>query len=120
MRNSRLSMQVFAIYLASLSLLLIVYPEAFLLLGFGDVSGPFVPTLGYVLGALAFFYFSAIRENARHFYRWTVYARLPLLPFFVLLVILKTAPPIMLLIGAWDTLCAIWTGYALRHEGEWF
>jgi hypothetical protein len=116
MKNSSLSMLVFAVYMATLSLLLIFYPKAFLLLGFEDISGPWVRTLGYVVGALAFFYFMAIRAEARDFYQWTVYARMPLLPFFAALVALDIAPPIMLLIGAWDTGCAVWTGVALRTE----
>lgn len=33
---------------------------------------------GYVVLALAFFYFMAVREQDRNFYRWSVYARLPL------------------------------------------
>ena len=116
MKSSALSMCVFASYMAVLSIILIFYPKAFLLLGFEDVSGPFVPTLGYVIGALSFFYFMAIREQAKNFYRWTVIARMPLFPFFVLLVVIDIAPPIMILIGAWDSGCALWTRYALKHD----
>jgi hypothetical protein len=118
MNDSTLSMRVFAIYLALLSMLLIAYPKAFLWLGFTDVSGPFVPTLGYVLGALAFFYWMAIRDRAKNFYRWTALARVPLLLFFAVLFALDRVPPIMLAIGAWDTACALWTGYALRQEAR--
>ena len=109
-------MKVFAVYLATLSLLLLFWPSFFLKLGFENVSNPWVPTLGYVVGALAFFYFMAIRENAKNFYAWTVMARLPLILFFIALVALGIAPPIMLLIGVFDTGCAIWTGLALKHE----
>ena len=109
-------MKVFAGYLATLSFLLLFWPSLFLKLGFANVSNPWVPTLGYVIGALAFFYFMAIRENAKNFYAWTARARLPLLLFFIVLVALGKAPPIMLLIGAFDTGCAIWTGFALKHE----
>ena len=116
MKNSTLSMKVFAVYLATLSLLLLFWPSLFLKLGFENVSNPWVPTLGYVVGALAFFYFMAIRENAKNFYAWTVIARLPLFLFFVALVALGMAPPIMLLIGVFDTGCAIWTGLALKYE----
>lgn len=109
-------MKVFATYLASLSFLLLFWPSLFLKLGFANVSNPWVPTLGYVVGALAYFYFLAVRENAKNFYAWTVRARLPLILFFIVLVALDKAPPIMLLIGVIDTSCAIWTGLALKLE----
>ncbi len=117
MKNSTLSMKVFAGYLATLSFMLLLWPSLFLKLGFENVSNPWVPTLGYVVGALTFFYVMAIRENAKNFYAWTVRARLPLILFFITLVALGKAPPIMLLIGAFDTGCALWTGFALKHEG---
>lgn len=116
MKNSTLSMRVFATYMAMLSMFLILYPKVFLLLGFDDVSGPFVPILGYVVGALSFFYFMAIREQANNFYKWTVTARIPLLLFFIVLASMSVVPPIMILIGAWDSGCALWTRYALKHE----
>jgi hypothetical protein len=43
-------------------------------------------------------------------------ARLPLLLFFAVPVSLDKAPAIMLLIGAFDTGCALWTAFALNHE----
>jgi len=115
-KDSTLSMKVFAGYLATLSFLLLFWPSLFLTLGFENISGPWVPTLGYIVGALAFFYFMAIRENAKNFYAWTAIARLPLLLFFIVLVALGMAPPIMLLIGVIDTGCAIWTALALKNE----
>jgi hypothetical protein len=109
-------MKVFAVYLSILSFLLLCWPSIFLLLGFDNVSNPWVPTLGYIVGALAFFYFMAARENAKNVYAWTTYARFPLLLFFIALVASGKAPPIMLLVGLIDTGCAIWTSIALKHE----
>lgn len=116
MKNSALSMKVFAAYLATLSVLLLFRPSLFLKLGFENVANPWVPTLGYVVGALAFLYSMAVRENAKNFYAWSARARLPLALFFAVLVALGKAPRIMLLIGAFDTGCALWTGHALKHE----
>ncbi|MDH5572077.1 MAG: hypothetical protein OEY89_09950 [Gammaproteobacteria bacterium] len=118
MKNSSLSMLVFAGYMLVLGFFLIVYPDIYLFFGFEDVSGPWVRTLGYVVCALAFYYFMAVKEQAKNFYRWTVYARMPLLLFFILLVAFDIAPSIMLLLGLWDTCCALWTCYALKHEGK--
>jgi hypothetical protein len=116
LKDSTLSMKVFASYLATLSALLLLWPSLFLHLGFENVSNPWVPTLGYIVGALGFFYVMAIREEAKNFYAWTVRARLPLMLFFAVLVAVGTAPPIMLLVGVIDTSCALWTGFALRNE----
>ncbi len=116
MKDSTLSMKVFAVYLSILSASLLFWPSVFLLLGFENISAPWVPTLGYIVGALAFFYFMSVRENARNFYAWTTYARFPLILFFAALVVSGKAPPIMLLVGLIDTGCAIWTSIALQHE----
>jgi hypothetical protein len=116
LKNSTLSMKVFAGYLAALSALLLFRPSLLLTLGFENIASPWVPTLGYIVGALAFFYFTAVRENAKNFYAWSVRARLPLVLFFGILFFLGKAPLIMLIIGVFDTSCALWTGFALRHE----
>ena len=116
MKDSTLSMKVFACYLAILSFILLFWPSLFLRLGFENISSPWVPTLGYIVGALAFFYFMAVRERSKNFYAWTAIARLPLLLFFTILVAFDMAPSIVLLIGFIDTGCAIWTALALKNE----
>lgn len=116
MKNSSLSMLVFAVYLTILGLLCMFFPGVGLYLGFDDVSGPWIRILGYVVLALAFFYFMAVRDQARNFYRWSVYARLPLALYFGILVVSNIAPPILLLIGIWDTCCALWTAVTLKNE----
>lgn len=116
MKRSTQSILAFSAYTGILSAFLLFYPRIFLFIGFDEVNSAWVRILGYIVGALSFFYFMAAREEAKNFYRWSVYARMPLFPFFVLLVILGIVPPVMVLIGAWDTGLAIWTGVALRRE----
>ena len=58
----------------------------------------------------------AVREGLIVFFRWTVYARFPLFFLFLVFVILDMAPPILLLFGAFDVGCAIWTEIALKRE----
>jgi len=116
MKSGSVSMLVFSIYAGILSLLLIFYPPFFRLLGFEQVNTPWVKILGYIVGALPFYYFMAFRKEETNFYRWLVYARMPIFPFFVILVALGLAPPVMVIIGAWDTSLAVWTGFALRKE----
>jgi hypothetical protein len=88
------------------------------LFGFPPTTEVWIRILGYVLAALGFYYFMAVRENSEDFYRWSVYARLPILPTFAVFVFAGIGPPIILLFGAFDTACAIWTWRALQKEQQ--
>ncbi len=114
--DSTLSMRVFGAYLALLSASLLFWPALYLRLGFAELSQPWMALCGYLVGIVALFHLLAVRARERHFYRWTVMARLPLLPFAVLLVALQLAPPVLILLGVVDLLGALWTGLALRRE----
>lgn len=118
MKQSTISLLVFGIYLAVLSLCLLFWPALFLHLGFESAPMPWVAITGYLLGLLAFFYFMAVVSANSVFYSWTVFARLPLLPFSLLLVLMDAAPSVMLLLGLIDLLGAVWTAWALRHERQ--
>jgi uncharacterized membrane protein len=117
MKQSTLSMVVFAIYMALLCVLFILLPTTFAaLFNLAPPDGLWIRILGMVMGILAFYYIMAVRAGDKSFYRWTFYGRLVVLPTFIAFVVLGTAPPIVLLFGAWDTGCGIWTGIALRRE----
>jgi hypothetical protein len=117
MKMSNVSMVVFAIYLAALALAFVFFPNPIItLFGFQPTSEVWIRILGYVLGALAFYYAMAVRADAKDFYRWTVYARLPILPTFAAFVLAGVGPWVILLFGAFDTSCAIWTWRALNNE----
>ncbi len=117
MKQSTLSMLVFAIYMAILCVVFIVFPDSFAaLFSLGPPDGLWIRVFGMVLGILAFYYVMAVREGNRSFYRWTFYGRLAIFPTFAAFVVLGIAPPIVLLFGAWDSACGIWTGMALRRE----
>ncbi len=117
MKQSSLSLLVFAIYLAILCVVFIVFPNNFAaLFKLGSPDGLWIRLLGIILGILAFYYIMAVREADRSFYRWTFYGRLAVFPAFAVFVALGIAPPIVLLFGTWDTACGIWTGMALRRE----
>ena len=117
MKQSTLSMLVFAIYMAILCVAFIVFPNNFAaLFRLGRPDGLWIRVLGMVLGILAFYYIMAVREGNRSFYRWAFYGRLAIFPTFAVFVVLGIAPPIVLLFGAWDTACGIWTGIALQRE----
>jgi len=116
MKRSSISMLVFAVYMACLSVGFILFPNSIIpLLGFEKVSDFWIRILGYVLGVLAFYYVMAIREQATNFYKWTVVGRMPI--FFVWTAfVIAGAPPILLLFGLFESGCGIWTGLALRSE----
>jgi len=117
MKMSSLSMLVFAAYLATLALAFLLFPNPFItLFGFAPTHEVWIRILGYLLGVMAFFFVMAVREEATHFYRWTVYARFCVLPLFALLVWSGLGPAILLLFAAFELGCALWTGYALKRE----
>lgn len=119
MKMSSISMLVFAAYLFCLGLIFALIPNPVIaLFGFPPTTEVWIRILGYVLGALAFYYFMAVRENNESFHRWSVYARLPILPTFAAFVFAGIGPPIILLFGTFDTGCAIWTWRALKNERQ--
>jgi hypothetical protein len=110
-------MLIFAIYMAVLCVVFLVFPSHFAaLFNLAPPDGLWIRIFGMVMGILAFYYLMAVRESDKSFYRWTFYGRLVVLPTFAVFVVLGIAPPIVLLFGAWDTSCGIWTGIALRRE----
>ena len=119
MKMSSISMVVFSIYCFCLGLIFLIIPNLIIaLFGLPPTNDVWIRILGYVLAALAFYYFMAVRENSQNFYRWSIYARLPILPTFAALVFAGIGPPIILLFGTFDTGCAIWTWRALKNESE--
>ena len=117
MTKSSLSILVFAIYLAILSVAFIFFPNPFIMLfGFEETTEIWIRILGFIIGVLAFYFFMAIVDNATHFYRRTVYTRLSTLPVFLAFIVLGMAPPVLLLFGIIDAVCALWTAWALKND----
>ncbi len=117
MKMSSISMAIFAAYLFILGFIFVFIPNPVLaFFKLPPTTEVWIRILGYILAALGFYYFMAVRENSVSFYRWSVYGRLPILPTFTALVLAGIGQPIILLFGAFDTGCAIWTWYALRNE----
>ena len=117
MKKSTLSMIVFAIYLAGLSIAFMIFPNPVIaLFGFPATDQVWIRVLGFILGVLAFFYIMACREGVTNFYRWTVYSRLTVMPVYILFILFGVAPPVVLLFAAVDLGGALWTGLALKAE----
>jgi hypothetical protein len=114
---SRLSMLVFAVYMAGLGSGLLFVPARVLpLFGFAEPRDFWVRLLGGLLLILALYYCLAVREENRAFYRWTVWGRLPLIVLYTGLFLFAEAPVALLLIGVWESGCGLWTHLALRAE----
>ncbi len=117
MRQSSISMLVFAVYMCVLCVAFLLFPAPFVtFFGFATPDPLWIRIFGVVLGILTFYYIMAVREQAFRFYRWTSLARLVLFPSFVVFVLLDIAPPILLVFGAFETGCGVWTGLSLRRE----
>ncbi len=115
MTKSSLSILVFAIYLASLSVAFVFFPNRFIMLfGFEETTEIWINILGFIVGVLAFYFFMALLDDTTHFYRWTVYARLSTLPVFIAFVLLGMAPPVLILFGIIDAVCALWTALGIK------
>ncbi len=117
MKQSTISMIVFTIYIMILGLIFMFIPNSVItLFGFQPVTDVWIRIMGLILLILAYYYFMAIRERATNFYKWTAYGRLPIFFVFLSFVLLDLGPPILLVFGAFDTCCAIWTGLSLHRE----
>lgn len=119
MKQSSLSMLVFAVYMGALCIALLLFPAPFVtFFGFSTPDPLWIRIFGLVLGILAFYYALAIREQAFRFYYWTFLGRLALFPSFLVFVLVGIAPRVLLVFGAFESGCAIWTGVALRREHQ--
>jgi len=115
--QSSLSMFVFSLYMLTLGLAFMFIPNPIItIFGFEPVTDFWIRIVGLLLLILSVYYYMAVKEKAYNFYRWTTIGRLPIFFVFLAFVILNIAPPILLLFGAFETGCAIWTLQALKKE----
>ena len=119
MNQSTLSMMVFGLYISVLGLVFMIVPNPIItLFGFEPVTDIWIRIVGLILVILGYYYYMAIKEKAYNFYKWTAYGRFPIFFVFLAFVLLDLGPPILLLFGAFDTSCSIWTGWALKKENR--
>ena len=109
------SIFVFAAYLLMLGAVLVLLPNVLLsLFGLPKTDEVWVRVVGMLVLLLSYYYQGAAREESTTFMRRTVNARLSVFVFFLVFVILKLAPPVMIVFGVVDLLAATWTALALR------
>jgi hypothetical protein len=115
MSKAALSVFVFSIYLFALGAVLLIAPNALLLLfGLPETSEVWVRVVGMLVVILGYYYATAARNELTAFLRATVYARISVLVCFTAFVFFGFAPPVLILFGVIDALAAGWTAIALR------
>jgi hypothetical protein len=117
MSQAAKSLFVFGIYLCGLGLILVFVPNLILrVFGVAPTNEVWIRINGMVVLCLSFYYVQAARSELTVFIRWTVWARVAVIFYFVAFVLLVAAPKALLLFGLVDLLSAIWTWLALKKD----
>ena len=116
-KNARVSILVFGIYMVVLGLALLVIPNVLLsLFDYPTTTEIWIRILGFIVVVLGYYYIVAARFELTPFFRASVYGRPAVIVCFAGLVLVGMAQPVLILFGAIDLLGAIWTGLALRSS----
>jgi hypothetical protein len=109
------SIRVFGVYLVALGAFLFLTPNTLLtVFEVASTNEPWIRVLGAVVGVLGAYYIDAARHQATSFFRATLWGRATILVLFAILVLVRLAPPILILFGAIDAAGSLWTLVALR------
>lgn len=115
MKNAKLSVQVWGVYLVIIGAGLFAIPAIILTtLGIAAPLEPWIRVLGAVALALGYYHFRLTNADIAAFYPWTVQARWGVALLWAALVVLNLAPVQLLLFSALDFLGGLWTFLALR------
>jgi len=115
MSRAAKSLFVFAIYLCALGLCLLLIPNLLLrLFGVPPTNEVWIRLNGMFVLCLSFYYARAARAELTDLIRWTVWARVAVIFYFVSFVLLVSATKWLLLFGVIDLLAAAWTWRALK------
>jgi hypothetical protein len=116
MSRAAKSLFAFGIYLCGLGSVLLLVPNLILhVFGVPPTNEVWIRINGMFLLCLSFYYIQTARHELTIFIRWTVWARVAVILFFVAFVRLVSAPKALLLFGLIDLLSAVWTWIALRQ-----
>ena len=117
MSKSAMSLRVFAVYLFCIGAILVLTPNTLLFFfRLPETNEVWIRIVGVLIFILGYYYFMASGKELLDFYRWTVHARLLVLVFSLVFVILGLAPPVLILFGVIDAVAALWTASCLRKE----
>ena len=117
MSQAAKSLFVFGIYCCGLGLILLLVPNLLLqVFGVLPTNEVWIRINGMFVLCLSFYYMQAARNRLTIFIRWTVWARIAVIIFFVAFILLASAPKALLWFGLIDLLAAIWTWVALKKD----
>ena len=116
MSRAAFSLWVFSIYLWALGLLLIFDPNLLRIVGIPESHEVWIRVVGLLVVIIGCVDFVAAREELLPILRGSVPIRLLVLVVFAAFVILRLAPPALLLFGLVDAAGALWTGICLRLD----
>jgi hypothetical protein len=118
MSKAAKSVFVFGIYLILIGLGFLLVPNTVLdLFGFPMTSEPWIQVMAMLLLILAYYYIMSARIDLTSFFHFTVHARMSVILFFIVFVLLEIAKPILILFGVVDLAAVLWTAFALRNTG---
>ena len=108
------SVQVFGLYLVVPGMGFLLIPNVLLpLFGVPTTDEPWIRVVGVLVLALACYYTQAARKELKEFFRFTVYVRAAVFVVFTAFVLLRLAPPTLMVFGVVDLAGAIWTQLSL-------
>jgi hypothetical protein len=117
MSRAATSLFVFGVYLAGLSVLLLLAPNLLLgMFGIAATTEVWIRVVGMLAAFLAFYNIQAARNELTLFIQWSVYIRASVIGFFIVFVLTGLAPPALILFGIVDFVAALWTFIALRQD----
>lgn len=117
MTQAARSVYVFGIYLLVLGGILIGSPNTLLrLFGFATTTEPWVHVLGVTVMAIGMLDVASARGEQTRFFRATVWVRVFVFAIFIVFVLVKIAPPVLVVFGLIDAAGALWTHLLLRKS----
>ena len=115
MTRAARSVFVFGIYLVATGLILLAAPNFLLsVLRLPPTTEPWIRVLGIPMFVMGGFHIAAARANLVQFFQFTLWGRPFVLIAMVVLVVLRLAPPILIVFGLVDAAGAAWTLITLR------
>ena len=118
-KNARVSILVFGIYMVVLGLALLAIPNVLLsLFAYPTTTEIWIRILGFIVVVLGYYYIVAARYELTPFFRATIYGRPAVIVCFGAFTLLGMAEPVLVLFGAIDLLGAVWTALALRSSQQ--
>ena len=115
MSKAARSVYVFGIYLLVLGGILIGSPNTLLaLFRLPSTTEPWVHVLGVVVMAIGMLDVASARTEQTGFFRASVWVRLFVFASFIVLALIKIAPPVLVAFGLVDAIAAVWTHASLR------